>query len=414
MNVNILDNIDASFLQGFQHAMHILQGAAMDLAYWLAVITVGFSVIMMLLRGEELKELLSKLVQCGLLFGIFFGLIQLCGTWLPEWINSFMQIGAQASGIGALDPSSIFDQGYYIASTIIQASVHMGIMHLPTALLAVISSIFIVIIYALIAADLAVVLIKSYATVCVGPLIFALGNSEITRSTVTNYLSKIIGISLNLLSMYIIIGVGKTVGYGWVIDFKESAASGAFNFSAVLIVLGGLVLFYLVVKNVPAFIASISGAGGFRNYGDAAIGAAASAAGLTGRIAAQAVGVPGSTANAAHYGMRGAAGLGSSALGAVSAGSNTSLGKAFGQSIKGNWQQTKAAFKSGEMLKGAKHASYIVGAGVAGGAVGAFSPATKAAVNRIKRGPHKVMSLPAKFKSSSSKPKLSSTPKAGK
>lgn len=359
-SVKILDSIDYEFLTGFQHAMHSVTVAATDLAYYLAYITLAFTTIMLLLKGEEINKLLSKLLQCCLLFGIFFGMIKLCGSWVPMWINSFMQLGGKAGDLQGLDPSSIFDQGFVISSTIVHTATNLGLTHIPTALLAMICSIFIVIIYGFIAAHLAVTIIKAYALVTVGPIIFALGMNDVTRSTVTNYISKLIGMGLNLLMLYIIIGVGVHVGQDWVTNIQQSAASGSFDYSAILVVVGGLIIFYLVVQNVPSFIAEISGAGGFRDYGQATIAAAMAAASTTATAMKGGALAPTSLRNAgaAVGGSVSTAGRG---LGNVAMGGAQTLG-AVGSAFKATpgipkagvnmVKDTSAAFKSGGAMAG--------------------------------------------------------------
>lgn len=317
-----LDNAVIAFQHGFIHAMAPLMNAAMDLAYGLALVSLLVSVLLMLLRGETFSKAMSNLFYLGVMFGLFFTGISLVGSWVPEWVNGFMETGGQAAGITGLDPSSIISDGLYIGGTLIKAAYHTGLFHTSTMLWSLIVGSFVVIIYAFIAADLAVVLVKSYALVAIGPIVFALGPLEMTRPSVVNYVKKVLGIGINLMMLYIVVGVGITMSKGWVNDIQTYAHSKIPNFNAILTILAGIILLYLIVKNVPAFIAELSGVGGFRNYGDAAVGAAAGAAALGAKALASpakaaqgAMAVAGGMANAAHYGGRAGMFLGQ-ALGA--------------------------------------------------------------------------------------------------
>ena len=80
------------------------------------------------------------------------------------------------------------------------------------------------------------------------------------------------------MTLYAIVGVGVDLSNIWIHEFIYS---GELDFvtSAVLPMIGDLIILYLVMKNLPAFLAEISGAGGFRNYGDAAVAAAFAGAG---------------------------------------------------------------------------------------------------------------------------------------
>jgi len=269
-----LNGITHEFLTGFHHFAITLTGYAMHLAYLLAGITLTITVMLMVLQGDDLNKVFAKLIQSCLLFGLFFGLISLCGTWIPDILNSFMQIGGKASGIAGLSPNSVFSVGADISLTLLSSSMHVAFFHLATALILIVCAFFVLIIYAFLAAEIAINLVKAYALVAVGPIIFALGNSDFTRSCVTNYLQKVIGMGINLMMLYVIIGIGKTMGEQWLAYFKNASMNDDLIMSGVIPVVGGLIVLYLIMKNIPAFIAEISGAGGFRNYGDAAIAAA--------------------------------------------------------------------------------------------------------------------------------------------
>ena len=359
-DTQVLNTINYQFLEGFQKAMHAISAAGTDLAYYLAYITLTFTIVMMLLQGEEINKLISKLVQMGMLFGIFFGMISLCGSWVPMFLNGFMYAGGKASNLTALDPSSIFDQGFFIATSIVQTSTSLGITHIPTALLGIFASLFIIIIYALISADLAVTLIKSFALVCVGPIIFAFGMNDVTRPTVNNYVQKLIGMGLQLLMIYVIIGVGITVGDSWVTSIKASAATGAFSFGDIAVVLGGLVIFYMVTQNVPSFIATVSGAGGFRNYGAQTVATAMTAAAMGTKAAMKFT--PMNLRN-----MGSSMGGNAATLGNGVYNTGKTLGVGTFNAVKnapGGIQKTAEAFKTGGVSSGLKQGSKSLASGV--------------------------------------------------
>ena len=276
------NQITLQFQDSLIHFSSVLGGAALHLAYILATLTLVISVLVMLMQGEDLNKMFSKLLQTVFLFGFFFGLIANSGTWIPAIFNSFMSLGGKSAGLDSLSPNSVFEVGLNIAGKMFAMVSDLGLMHLPTALIAVICGFFVFIIYCFIAAEVVVNLVKSYALIAVAPIVFALGNSDFTRSTVMNYVKKVIGLGIHLMMLYVIVGVGVQLGDKWVTAFQNAQGASELILSAILPMLGGLVLLYLIMKNLPAFIAEISGAGGFRNYGDAAIAAAvAGAASLT-------------------------------------------------------------------------------------------------------------------------------------
>ncbi|GGF93750.1 MULTISPECIES: type IV secretion system protein [Cysteiniphilum] len=374
---NSLDNIDIQFLNAFVSDANTFVHAGMNLGYFLALMSILISVGMMMLRGEETHAMFSKIIQSGLLFGLMFGLIEYGGQWIPEILNGFIYVGQQASGMQSVSPSSVFDQGWYIAGHIIQGANNAGMFHIVAALTAVISAFFIIIVYGFIAGSLCVLLVKAYALVLVGPLVFALGNLDVTRSTVHNYVQKIIGMGFNLVMFYILVGVGIKLGNHWADVIKNG---GFLDLSVFIMIIGGLIVFYLIMQNVPSFIATISGAGGFRDYGQAAVAAAMTGAAVMGQTYMKAMtmgkgGIAGAgmaTRAAVSAGKGAAAGwnAGGATPGALSSGIG-SAGGAFQSFMNSPAQKSAATPNTGSLLKGYNAAKY-------GGAVAAKTGAQMA------------------------------------
>jgi len=375
-----INSIVSEFIHSFIHFAGILEHAAMNLAVGLAVITLALTALMTLVQGDDLSKMVSKLLQTGLLFGLFFGLIHLGGTWIPEWLNSFMAIGAKASGLQGLSPNSVFLVGANIAGKMFSMIWKVGFTHIPTALLCMFTGFFLLIIYCFICAELTVNLVKTYALVAVGPIIFALGNSDFTRSAVTNYLQKIIGMGLHLMILYVLVGVGVSLSNKWILLFQKAQGAEDFVIQTIVPVIGGLIVLYLVIKNVPAFIATISGAAGFRNYGDAAIAASMTGASLMAQTMAKATGIGGIGVRGAYHGLPAAYYGAKAAGGAGYSGSMDKMGK-FWNTAKGDGASLDQ--RTGHKFKQALAGLVAAGSGAAGAAGGMSALAAKHGLNTV-------------------------------
>jgi P-type conjugative transfer protein TrbL len=374
---NALDKIDVEFLNQFIAQSDKFVHAGINLGFWLAVISMITSVGIMLIRGEELHALVSKVIQQSLIFGLMFGLMQYGGEWIPKIINGFIYVGQQSSGLHSLSPSSIFNQGWYIAGSILESANKAGMFHLVSALTAVISGFFVILIYAFISASLCVLLIKAYALVLVGPMIFALGNLDYTKSAVSNYVQKIIGIGLNLVMFYLLVGVGIKLGNNWADLVRQG---GALDLSILVVIVGGLTVFYLVMQNVPSFIATISGAGGFRDYGQATVASAMTGAGVMANAYMKAGGLSKGAIAGAGSVARGASSVGQGAWEGAKAGYN--IGGSPISSKGGAFQSASTSNTSGLMKTSVQSVGKITGA-VAGSMGGASEAMTKGSINKI-------------------------------
>jgi type IV secretion system protein TrbL len=312
INVGILDQIVQQFLQVFQQDFNAVEKLGKELFFYLAGLQLAISALWMSFKGS-LLEASVKTLQIIFTLAIFYTLISFGGTWMPQIINGFISIGSSASGITSLSPSSVADQGLSIAFAILDNFSDLGwVTHPLGALLSAGLVIGIVIVYAFLAAELAVVLIKSYVLVTLSGLMFAFGAHESVREIALNYFKAVIGIGLQLLTLYLIMGVGVTLGQGWASSIAQAAQLHLIK--PFILVALAVIIFYLIAKNVPSFIAGLSGVSGFRNYGDEAAGIAMMAGGM-GATAIQ---------NAASMGGKGIQAMGQIGRGVTQAGNTMS------------------------------------------------------------------------------------------
>ncbi len=275
IDAGILDQVTQQFLVALKQDAHVIQQAAKNLFYYLVVIQLTWSIIWMVLAGEALERLVVKLIQLAFSFSFFYALIDLGGQWIPALLNGFIQLGQQG-GVTSLDPSSIVDQGLSIAGAIVKGFFNWGLLGHPfVSLIGAIVCIAILVIYGLMAAELAIVLVKAYIVVATSGLFFALGGSDYTREMAKKYVQAAIGLGLQLMGLYLLLGVGQHIGEQWATMTAQAAANH--ELMPMLVILAAVIIYYMILKNVPTFLAGLSGVGGFRNYGDAAVATAINA-----------------------------------------------------------------------------------------------------------------------------------------
>jgi type IV secretion system protein VirB6/type IV secretion system protein TrbL len=105
--------------------------------------------------------------------------------------------------------------------------------------------------------------------ISVAGLFFACGASEYTRSMAQKYLSTAIGLGLQLMMLYMLLGVGQHVGENWAEMTKDAASQH--QLMPMLVILAAVIVYYMVIKHIPVFIASMSGASGLRDYASATV-----------------------------------------------------------------------------------------------------------------------------------------------
>lgn len=275
MNSEILDQVTQQFITALQHDALIIDRVATGVFFYLATIQLALTALWMTVAGEPLARFFSRLLQLAFSLGVFYALIHQGGVWIAQLINGFVQLGQQ-TGVQSLDPSSIVDQGLSISAAILKGFFGWGLLGHPfVAIVGAVVCCVMMILYSLIAAELAITLVKAYILLSTGGLFFAFGASDFTHAMAKNYLNAVIGIGLYLMTLYFLIGVGQSIGSGWAAMTAQAAK--AHSLMPMFVILAAVIVYYLTVKNIPTFIAGLSGVGGFRNYGDAAVGMAVNA-----------------------------------------------------------------------------------------------------------------------------------------
>jgi len=250
----------------------IIASIAQSVLIALATIQLTITAIRLSVEGAPLNMMAGKLIGLALLLSFYYAMIRYAPTWIPSILNGFVETGAQG-GMQSLNPSSILEQGLVIAATIFKGVHVSGLLtHPMLVIMASIISLTMIIIYGFIAAELTIILVKSYVLVALSSLFFALGGSDVTRGMTTRYFNAVLGVGFYLLTLYLLLGVGTDLGATWSKQIETSLNNG--EMMPLFVMLASVIVFYLIIKNVPAFIGQLAGVRGLQNYGHAAVATA--------------------------------------------------------------------------------------------------------------------------------------------
>src|SRR4051812_15278433 len=111
MATHILNDITQQFNNATSGWHAYLFPIANKLFGTLAVIEIAWAGIWWSLEKQEVNSLWVEMLKRFVSIGIFYSILLYSSTWIPDIINSFMDIGAGASHISKLFPSDVLDQG---------------------------------------------------------------------------------------------------------------------------------------------------------------------------------------------------------------------------------------------------------------------------------------------------------------
>ena len=235
--------------------------------FWILVaIQLTWSAIWWVLDREDGLAVVSSLLRQVVAIGFFYALLLNGGTWIPAAIQGFSQAGATAAGITNLSPTGVFDQGLALANKILNATADLGLLDgFFASLIAGISALVVVIAFAIIAAQLLVVLVESFIVIGAGVLFLGFAGSRWTKFFTERYLSYLASVGVKLFVLYLIMGVGMGIAARWMPILER----GGFSPIPFFYVMGGSLVFVFLTWHIPAVAGSMMAGAVSLSLGDA-------------------------------------------------------------------------------------------------------------------------------------------------
>lgn len=331
----------------------------------LAVLEFAWTGATLLLRKNDLGDVITGVTMKILSLSFFYMLIIEGATWIPDIIKSFWAIGGQIATVPVESPSAIINLGIQIAARLIQSAENLATLsNIPGSLDVMIVvglvGIMLIIGMVLLALQLAVALIEAF--IVVGGAFFMLGflGSRWTSQWGEKYFGLAVSIGIKLLAIELIVGVAYAMVHDWsVILANENIGTikGTIAATGTMLEIGvGSLLLGAIAIMVPSIASSMMNGSPSLSLGSvggaaAAIGGGVVAAGAGAAMggaalansaigAGKAAGALGASANSTMGGMKG---LGAAFTeGAGAAGESGILGLGGPGASKGSQTAAKA------------------------------------------------------------------------
>ena len=278
------------------------------------------------MNGGDVRAAIMMTANKLLAISMFLVLLINGSTWMAAIINSFIEVGKEASGVPSLGPSEMLLQGFKIFGTLLWQATKNGLMlDFGTAIALILASVVICIAFLALTVQFMMAQIQVYLALGMGYFFLGFGGSSWTSNYVERYFAYSVSAGIRLMVIYMLAGAGWVVTNGWV------AAAGAAPFSAAGVetawaIMCGAVLYALIVWNGASIAAQILGGAPNLGHGDLVgfVAPAISAAVTAGMIGAGVMTGGAATAAGAAGAAAGAAGKAASGAGAGMAGAAAS------------------------------------------------------------------------------------------
>jgi type IV secretion system protein VirB6/type IV secretion system protein TrbL len=249
-NQGVLDRVVDEFAKYAGQWKDKITTAATYLFWALVTISMIWTFGIMALRQADLMEFFAELMKFVIFTGFFLWLLENGPAFSMAIINSLMQLGGQASGTSDyFTPSKIVDIGFEILFKAIEKS---SVWAPVDSALCILAAFIILLMMALIAINMLMLVITAWVLAYAGIFILGFGGSRWTSDIAITYYKQVLGIGVQIFTMVLIIGVGRSIidnAYGKMENGLELGEMG------VLIVV--VLVIYNLANTIPALLAGI-------------------------------------------------------------------------------------------------------------------------------------------------------------
>jgi type IV secretion system protein TrbL len=217
---NILDGVLTSFRSESSSWESLITTYAQNLFWILATIELTWVGITLGLGRNELDNALGTIVRTVLVIGFFWVLVVNGFDWAGDIISSLRQIGqdaATASGAQTqLYPSAIVELGLIITGRIFS---EIGVVS-PSSWILLIPALIIMVCFAVIAAEMVLILVESYLVTVGGIIFLGFGASRFTNNFAVNYFKYALSVGVKLMLLQFLIAVAWGTLFQWRVDVE--------------------------------------------------------------------------------------------------------------------------------------------------------------------------------------------------
>lgn len=321
----VLNQVGERFLTESTQWGVIITGHASWLFWTLVAISMVWTFGFMALRKADIAEFFAEFIKFIIFVGFFWWLLLNGPEFAMSIINSLRKIGAEASGLTELNPSTPINIAFDILAKAAKSySLTSPIDNLSIFLI----SLAILACMAVVAANILLALITAYVMAYAGIFVLGFGGSKWTSDIAINYFRNVLGIALKIMTMTLLVGIAVSIMDG----YHDSLAAKA-SMEELMIVFTVALVLVILINTIPNLVAGlVPGGGGAASSGSsfgagAVVGAGAAAAGM-------AIGGAAMAGKAIAGATTGAAGIGSAVKAAMQAaqggGSDAGLGSIAG------------------------------------------------------------------------------------
>ncbi len=278
-DVKILDTVVSKYNDAAKSWEPVLSRAATRLFLALCVISLVFTAGFGFVRGTMgLGDFFAEFLRFGITMGFFFWLLNNGPAIAKSLIDSMTMLGQTASSnyLVKLTPSDICTHGFGL---IYDAVSEFGKSDYATGVMVIIIALMIALVFAVIAAQMVVLLCSSWILIYGGVFYLGFGGGNWTTEIAKNYFKTVLAQAMQVFTFCLLLGIGQTeilnltvglrttknvvvANYWWLFGVTGEAPtkvvqSETLTITGMCVALVFAVILCILVSRVPGLVAGV-------------------------------------------------------------------------------------------------------------------------------------------------------------
>jgi type IV secretion system protein TrbL len=218
----------------------------------LAGLEIAVGALVWVVNRRTIDQMLLGFLRKILVLGLFYLFLSQFPQWVPRIVQGFQAAGQAASQTQDLTPSGVMKVGIDISTRLLQASSLIGLL-LPAVgmFLAPVVTLIVMLAFICIAAQLVMTLIESYLVVTGGVIFLGFAAFRGSAPIADKYIVYAVQVGVKLFLLYLMVSTGLTMTARWAQDMETQFAVFGGNFKPLFDILGGSIVFALLVWKIP-------------------------------------------------------------------------------------------------------------------------------------------------------------------
>jgi type IV secretion system protein TrbL len=218
--------------------------------------------------------MLSTSIQKIVFLGLLVMTLQFFPLFVPKILDTFQTAGGNVAGIRGLSPTTLLDQGIYLASLVVYDSNGSGLFDPLAAGTSLLLAALLFTCFALLAWRMTSLLIESNILLGGGALFLGFGASRFTVQLAENYIVSLIRLGIHSYLILFMVAVGNQLVPVWG-DELSNYIFAVDGFAVLFRIAGEVLIFTLLTLKLPSRLAyELTAPSGFLHLRQSLLGAA--------------------------------------------------------------------------------------------------------------------------------------------